>query len=43
MLGFGLFVMEAVVGEIIASQLREHYSSGGNEMKLEVGVRVRVN
>ena len=33
---------EAVVGDAIAPQLREHYSNGGNELKLEVGVRVRV-
>merc|ERR1712032_452940 len=33
----GSLVMQAVVGDTIASQLREHYSSGGNELKLEVG------
>ena len=41
-LGLVLLVMEAVVGDAIAPKLREHYSSGGNELKLEVGVRVRV-
>jgi len=34
----GSLVMQAVVGgDTIASQLREHYSSAGNELKLEVG------
>ena len=28
--------MEAVVGETFAPKLREHYSSGGNGLKLEV-------
>jgi len=32
----GSLVMEAVVGDTLASQLREHYSSGGNELQLEV-------
>ena len=32
----GSLVMQAVVGDTIAPQLREHYSSGGNELKLEV-------
>merc|ERR1711907_644591 len=32
----GSLVMEAVVGDTFASQLREHYSSGGNELKLEI-------
>ena len=33
----GSLVMQAVVGDTIAPQLREHYSSGSNELKLEVG------
>merc|ERR1711939_256084 len=32
----GSLVMQAVVGDTFASQLREHYSSAGNELKLEV-------
>merc|ERR1719182_1098837 len=32
----GSLVMEAVVGDTNAPKLREHYSSGGNELKLEV-------
>ena len=33
----GSLVMQAVVGgDTLASQLREHYSSAGNELKLEV-------
>jgi hypothetical protein len=33
----GSLIMQAVVGDTIAPQLREHYSSGSNELKLEVG------
>merc|ERR1712032_1388692 len=33
----GSLMMQAVVGDTIAPQLREHYSSGSNELKLEVG------
>jgi hypothetical protein len=32
----GSLVMEAVVGDTFAPKLREHYGSGGNELKLEV-------
>ena len=33
----GSLVMEAVVGDAFASKVREHYSTGNNQLELKVG------